>query len=480
MKAIKAIRLLLPLAFLHAGTAMAQSISGIVNSYYKVTAINTVSNTATLNTTSGLSVGTKVLIMQMKGAGMDATNSATFGNITAINDAGNYEFNYICSINGNDVGLEYQLIKTYDATQQVQLVSVPVYTSVTISGKLTASPWDPIAGTGGIVAIEASNSIFLNDTVDVSGQGFQGGALVNWATPPYTCDWFVTVNAYYLSNPPSESHQTGGKKGESISNYVVGEEYGMGKQVSGGGGGNNTNTGGAGGGNYGAGGAGGKKTNETAFKCHGQYPGIGGLSLSGYGYSVAQNRIFFGGGGGSGHENNAAGMPGGNGGGIVILTANTVTGTGGVILANGLAPVNSAKTPDSTEADSDGGGGGGAGGTIIINASTVSGTIVAKSNGGNGSNAGNFASDCTGPGGGGGAGVIWTSLAPFPGAIIASVTGGSNGVITTTDLVPACIGSSNGALSGSNGITTTGYVAPMGSVSSCSVLAASELVFFRG
>jgi len=474
------LRLQIVIALFYSGALMGQSISGTVNSYYQVKAINTGSNTLTLNTTAGLTAGTKVLIMQMKGAAMDASNSATFGNITGINDAGNYEFNYICSISGNDVTLEYQLIKTYDPTNQTQLVSVPVYQSVTISGKVTASAWDPVAGTGGVVAIEATDTIYLNDSVDVTGQGFQGGALVNWPTPPYTCDWFVTVSAYFLSNPPSEGHQTGGKKGESISNYVTGEEYGMGNQVSGGGGGNNCNTGGAGGGNYGAGGGGGKKTNESAFKCHGQYPGIGGLSLSGYGYSVAKNRLFFGGGGGSGHENNAAGLPGGNGGGIVILTASVITGSGTSILANGLAPVNSAKTPDSTEADSDGGGGGGAGGTIIINAAKVNGSISAQANGGNGSNAGNIASDCTGPGGGGGAGIIWASGAIFPAAVTASVNGGANGVIANTDLVIACRGSSNGATSGASGASQTGYVAPIGTSPVCAVLASSALSSFTG
>src|SRR5215831_3523317 len=121
------IRQLLLIVFFYCGTVNGQTISGVINSYFQVTAINTISNTVTLNTTSGLSVGSKILLIQMKGASINSSNSTSFGDISAIGDAGNYEFNYICSISGNDVLLQYQLINAYDPTQTVQLVSVPVY-----------------------------------------------------------------------------------------------------------------------------------------------------------------------------------------------------------------------------------------------------------------------------------------------------------------------------------------------------------------
>src|SRR5580658_6280921 len=83
--------------------ANAQSISGIVNSYYQVTAINTGSNSVTVSNSSGLTPKTRVLLIQMKGATIDASNSSSYGNITAINNAGNYEMNTICNVSGNDV-----------------------------------------------------------------------------------------------------------------------------------------------------------------------------------------------------------------------------------------------------------------------------------------------------------------------------------------------------------------------------------------
>jgi len=481
MKALTNIRSFLFLLSIYSSTASAQSISGIVNSYYQVQAVNTLPNSLTLNSVAGLSPGTKVLMIQMKGATIASGNSSTFGDLSSggINNVGNYEFNYICSISGNDVILQYQILNSYTVSEPVQLVSVPVYSSVTVTGALTASPWDPLTGTGGVLAIEATNTITLNAPIDVSGLGFLGGVLVNYPLP-YDCSWAVDVTDYFLSIPPSDKYHTGGKKGEGIADYILNKEYGMGKLANGGGGGNNTNTGGAGGGNYGNGGAGGSRSNEGFFFCHGTHPGVGGLSLSPYGYTIAKNRIFLGGGGGSGHENNGTSLPGGNGGGIVILTAALINGSAISVLANGSAPTNPANL-DPLQAEGDGGGGGGAGGTIVINAPLVTGTITMQANGAAGSNASNNnVLDCMGPGGGGGAGVIWVAGASFPAAISGFVNGGTNGVISATCNVVACRGSSNGATPGTNGSKQTGYVAPIGPGIICLPLPLSDLQYFKG
>ena len=158
--------------------------------------------------------------------------------------------------------------------------------------------------TGGIVAIEAADTIYLNSGIDVSGQGFVGGGLFNYGTPAYNCSNLVPVTAYYFSIIGS-TYQNGGIKGEGIADYIASEEAGRGKLANGGGGGDNQNTGGGGGGNYGAGGLGGQST----VLCPNTSVGVGGIGLSAYGYSNAANRIFFGGGGGAGHENNSVGLP---------------------------------------------------------------------------------------------------------------------------------------------------------------------------
>ncbi|HVM86712.1 MAG TPA: T9SS type A sorting domain-containing protein [Puia sp.] len=451
----------------------AQSISGVVNSYYQVTAVNSATNTVTVSDATGLTANTRVLLIQMKGAAINSANSSSYGNITAINNAGNYEINTICSVSGNDVLLQYQMLNSYTAGASVQLVTVPSYKSVTVSDTIKASAWNTSSGTGGIVAIEATDTIYLNSGIDVSGQGFAGGALFNYAAPTYDCSILQNVTAYYFSIAGTK-YQNGGEKGEGITDYIVNEETGRGKLANGGGGGDSENTGGGGGGNYGTGGLGG----QSNANCPNTSVGVGGLSLSSYGYSVASNRIFLGGGGGSGHENNAVGLPGGNGGGIVLLSANVITASGTSISANGGRPYNAALT-DPYQASGDGAGGGGAGGTVLINAS-INGSLNIYANGAIGGNSSYpFANSCMGPGGGGAGGVIWVAGSSFPASISASVSGGANGVISPQNTF-GCAGQSNNATAGSNGIAQPNYVLQQGMAQICVQLPLPELRLFSG
>jgi hypothetical protein len=336
---------------------------------------------------------------------------------------------------------------------------------------VTAAPWDPVTGKGGIVVIEASGNITLNADIDVSGLGFQGGTLVNYGSP-FDCLWAVNVTGYGLSLPTS-GYYTGGKKGEGIADFITNAGYGRGKQANGGGGGNNLNTGGGGGGNAGVGGAGGQRSLEGTYYCHGTNPGIGGLALT-----PAATRIYLGGGGGSGHEDSYFGTPGGNGGGLIILTAASITGSGS-ILANGSRP-QSATNTDPYQAEGDGGGGGGAGGAIILNAPSISGTIAAEAKGAAGSNSSNRVADCTGPGGGGGGGAVWLATGSTPAGLTIDISGGANGIISTGNTKPACAGQANGATPGTAGTSLYNYIAPQSTGNTCVPLALDDLLSFDG
>lgn len=450
-----------------------QVISGIINSYYKVTAINSGTSTLTLSGTAGLTPGTRILIIQMKGATINSANSSSFGNITAINNAGNYEVNNICGIVGSDILLQYQLSRSYDVGGWVQVVTVPQFNSVTVTDTLKAAPWDPVTGTGGICILECAGTLTLNSPIDVSGAGFTGGMITNYAN----CVWSTTVNDYALPASPSDPNVNGAKKGEGIAACILNNEYSRGKQANGGGGGNNHNTGGGGGANYGAGGQGGNRSNETFFACHGTTPGIGGLGLAANGYSTSNNRIFLGGGGGAGHENNLVATPGGAGGGIAIILANTLNGSGQKILANGMKGVNPACS-NPVMAEGDGGGGGGGGGVVLLNVTNYSGTVSIEARGADGSISGNATNNCTGPGGGGGGGVVWLSSSSVPASVSTSVTGGANGVISAVNS-GGCGGQANGATGGISGATLTSWVLPSSATVVCSPLPASELLLFQ-
>lgn len=66
----------------------AQSIGWIVNTYTAVT--NMTANSVTVTSAVGFSVGDRVLLIQMKGATLNQTNTASFGQVTALGSAGNF------------------------------------------------------------------------------------------------------------------------------------------------------------------------------------------------------------------------------------------------------------------------------------------------------------------------------------------------------------------------------------------------------
>lgn len=459
-------------------TGNAQSVSGIINKYYKATAI-TYSGTIkgysysgiTLQSTAGLSKGDKVLIIQMKGAEIDQTNSSSFGSISAIDNAGKYEFSTVCGFLSNTIVLSNMLLNTYDVAS-LQVVRVPVYTGdITVDGTLLAQAWDPVAGTGGVLAMEATGNITMNGDIDATGAGFHGGDLVTLNGDCY----FFGATKYYYSSSAITSTENGAMKGEGVADYISSKEYGRGKQSNGGGGSNTQNSGGGGGSNWGTGGRGGTKPNCSLSNP----PGEGGYSLSAYGYSPGTNRIFLGGGGGAGHSDNLTnppimdGTPGGNGGGIVYIRCNTLIGNSRKISANGAQGINPGLSP-SNKSRGDGGGGGGAGGSVLLSITSFSGSVSIEAKGADGDGTG-FSSQCPGPGAGGGGGVIWySSAAPAS----TNVAGGSPGLITSSS---SCNNTNGGGTAGSNGAVQSGFVEAQGAVPfNCAILPLTALKSFTG
>jgi hypothetical protein len=391
-------------------------ISGVVNLYVKVTAIQADCGHISVASSLGYNVGDRVILIQMKGASIISTNTATYGNITALNSAGGYEFNYIDAISGNDVYLKNTLTHTYDAANGcVQLIQVPVYIDVTVTGLVTALPWD--GSVGGVVAMEVMGTLTLNAGISTTGMGFRGGGV-----SPMT---YTACNAteYVL---PASSTKAGGK-GEGIAVTASGMESARGKQATGGGGGMSNNSGGGGGSNAGAGGPGGKET-MPAFGCGNSNWGLGGLAMT---YASGGSTVFLGGGGGGGHQNNLTGggpatgqagaAPGANGGGIIIIRADKIDGTFQTIEAKGLKP--------ALRAMGDSGGGGGAGGSVLISYTTLLSGFSADVSGGNG---GDVDADRTdrqlGAGGGGGGGVYWTNKTSLDPSITVNNAAGTKGI----------------------------------------------------
>jgi gliding motility-associated-like protein len=419
-----------------------QSISGIINSYAAVSSVNT--TTVCVSSAAGFAVGDKVMIIQMQCASIVTANNNTYGNITAYNNAGKYEFGYIGSISGNCIVLSCPLLNTYSTACGLQLIKVPVYTNATVSNTLTAQAWN--GTTGGVLVFEATN-LTLNSDINVDGLGFRGG---NFSSNGFCCS----------SNLFVSGTGSGGQKGEGISAWTAGADCSKGKNANGGGGSNCGNGGGGGGGNGGTGGLSGNQYSGCGAGDQAQ----GGLNLTYPSPAV----IYLGGGGGGGfRDNGQICTPGGNGGGIVFIISNNITCNSRIISAKGMDV--------TTNAVDEGSGGGGAGGSVYISCPTYGGNLTINANGGKGGSNFNsiFPNDCHGPGGGGGGGVYAFSTATQPPTVTFNSPGGIAGLVLNPS--STCFNTSYGATPGTVGITlnnlamssATGTVSISGPTTAC-------------
>jgi gliding motility-associated-like protein len=417
----------------------------VVNKYTEVLAFNICTNSITVSDASQFSQGDTVLMIQMKGALIDTSNTAAFGNILDYKNAGNYEFNYISQKSGNILSFLNKLTRQYDIPGGVvQLVRIPKYKNGIFSGGLTCMKWD---GTkGGILAITAINGLSCYENIDVTGMGFRGGEGFTAVLPPSNC----FENNY---NYPAGS-QVAGFKGESIALLSQNINKGKGSPAAGGGGGLSHNSGGGGGANAGSAGFGGYQT-DTCGNAPFDNRGIGGRNLI---YSAAADKIFMGSGGGAGNADNAdltvPPLSGGDGGGIVIIMADSLSIFNYRIYANGADGVYCFSSNCS-----DGMAGGGGGGTILINTTKMSDIFEIHADGGNGASIPTpiGPGGKAGTGGGGGGGTIFLKSSSLPVNISTYTVGGLHGVTT---------GSTDpwGATDGSDGLKFFGLVLPFDSV----------------
>ncbi|MBK6901984.1 MAG: PKD domain-containing protein [Saprospirales bacterium] len=404
------------------------SISGVINSYTAVSAIDYCAARLTVANAGSFLQGQAVLLIQMQGATINENNSSSFGTVTSLGNAGKYERGRIQQISGNDIFLEAELLNTYTISGKVQLVTIPEYTSALVTGALTAQAWS--GATGGVLAFDVANTLALNAPIQADAKGFRGGQL---ALANSNCQWFLDEDNYFYE----QSNWRGAKKGEGIAAFIPDKESGRGAQANGGGGGNDHNAGGGGGAQTNIGGQGGLNTPSSSFGCSGDFPGLGGKSLA-----ATDDRIFLGGGGGAGHADDAGtGSSGGQGGGIVLIRAGSIDGQGFAI---------SAKGQDVPQAGGDGAGGGGGGGTVLVDYTTLVSSFDIALHGGKGGNTHNLPDRCYAPGGGGSGGRF---MRKGPAVANVLLNGGAAGVNTTAS--PECNTLNNGATAGNAGQQAT-------------------------
>ncbi len=403
--------------------AQTDTLTGIINHYGPVSAIDTCTARLTVSNAANFQQGDTLLIAQMQGASISVADNSQFGSLTELGTAGLWEQAVIQEVQGNDLVLTHSLLHTYNVAGHVQVVSIPYYEQAVVTDSVTAKAWD--GQTGGILAFRAG-TLTLNGHLTATGKGFRGGS----AALDYdgSCTWLINYEDYRFD----ANSIRGGLKGEGIGGVPMAWPRGRGAAANGGGGGNDHNAGGGGGALLTAGGRGGENDNPDFLGCKGFGEGAAGWALPN------DDRLFMGGGGGAGHGNNNVATNGGNGAGIILLEAGQIISSNGFIVANGEHAQN---------AGGDGAGGGGAGGMILLNTNNITGPITFSAMGGNGGSANNNNQDqCFGPGGGGSGGYI-SAPEGFETDIL--LYGGAPGLSLNSSECPE---SPNGATSGTNGL----------------------------
>jgi hypothetical protein len=456
------------------------TITSFPNTYYPgqsatlIAGSTSVEISAAIYGTSPISAGDVLLIIQMQGAQINATNDATYGDgangsgylNNALLYAGNME--YIIATNavpltGGTLTLQSGTVNNYkrsafgtDGQYTYQVIRVPVYYNLILNADITPPSWD--GATGGVIVMAVINNLTMNGhTINVTGAGFRGGGGVRVAVGAGTTREFITVSPTNANISARVGFHA--SKGEGIAGSprlinnnhygslllntaegYPGGSFGIGAPGNAGGGGNTVNSGGGGGSNGGAGGNGGNSygTNRPL----GGFPGAPFAQRS-------PARLVMGGGGGAGDTNDGTGNPGSAlassgaaGGGIVIISAGAIFNPG-VVRANGRNA--------NTTVVNDAAGGGGAGGSVLINARSGHANLTVSANGGHGGT--NFwinSAPQHGPGGGGGGGVIYTDGTLHAAA---EVLGGTPG---TTNSASGII--TYGAQAGAAGDLVTGPV----------------------
>lgn len=423
---------LLLLVSLCCTAGFSQNISGTINAYTQIT--NITQNVVNVTSTAGFAVGDKVMLIKMKGALIDQSNTAAYGDTTTMGEAGKYLFSNIIAIAPfptNTITLS-PFCDVFANHNYMQMVTVPNFPNPTITAALTCPQWDGL--TGGILIFETPGTLTFNADIVTEKKGYRGGDV--WGST-FSCGSLNYFSAQAFFGPE-------GKKGEGVADWIVGQECGKGKLANGGGGSYAGNTGAGGGANAGKGGDGGYEWSG----CGGPNPVV--YSVGGMPVEHISTRLFMGGGGGGPQADNGYQVyNGGNGGAIVFISANEIIGNGFAIKNGGES------TPQIND---EGGPAGGAGGSVYLNVPTFTSPLTIEVNGGDGSsnNDISFPTFCHGPGGGGGGGLVWFSTAATPAGVTLNTLGGNAGLVLNPASV--CYNTSWNAQNGNTGLVKYNFV----------------------
>jgi hypothetical protein len=196
---------------------------------YKVTAFAADNTAVTLaDFPAGLAVGDEVVLINLQGGSNFPPPTATVSpGVGDTGNVGNYEILTIRAVNfgTNQLSFASPILKAYGAGgsnatltgQKIIVQRIPRYRHVTVSGTLTANPWD--GNTGGILFIKASGSVVVvaSGVITMAGQGYRPGSTY-YSGESYPGSGLYTYHC-------NVSNGGGGPGGDGSCSYGMGGGY---------------------------------------------------------------------------------------------------------------------------------------------------------------------------------------------------------------------------------------------------------------
>ncbi len=383
-------------------------ITGVINDYVRITGWSDLAGRSRVTVTDNSIFKERDIVMFLVTEGLELEPD---GSAADAHNAGYYAIMVIDSLKAGNLVVFTTTLPGYidplNSFEKAQLIRMPHYQDARITGTLTCDSYDPVSGTGGVLAFFVDDSLIFNGKIDITGKGFPGAPSENNVIACSTTDPSGFDKNYFTASATDSAALKG--KGPIRNDFSL--VRGKGPLNSGGGGGNGKYSGGGGGGNFSVGGPGGYESDLCGT--NNEMGGAGGISLLDYypSYPGDLRRLFLGGGGGAGSgDATRQASSGGTGGGILFFYTTYIH-----VEADDTIRTNGESIGFSVTG---GAGGGGAGGVILfeIGQDLYEGgnRMVLEAIGGKGGNT-NHPVNKSGPGGYGGNGVVYNNKFPLIG-----------------------------------------------------------------
>ncbi len=179
-------------------SAQTPLVTGNINKYARVTSVST--DYVIVDDVADFAVGDTVMIMQMSGVRINASQTLPGNYQNTVGTPGRYEVLIVSAINGGTKRISFSrnLLNTYDPLGKVQIIKVRSYSNAVVNAELTCQDWDSASVRGGVLAFLVKGVLTLNANINVGSKGFIGGKVAQGTGYCQTSDDSITYESYSI------------------------------------------------------------------------------------------------------------------------------------------------------------------------------------------------------------------------------------------------------------------------------------------